>query len=204
MKTGCTYYDISKSKNLNLNNDYILIAPTWGDRSFFKKSGEILIQALLANGHKIIYRPHPQSWISDNEIIDQIKLKFGDNKFFSIDKIIDNSNSLSKSKALITDVSSGIIYDVAFLYKIPVIAINFKWDDGGYESSSLDVPASTNYLLEDYGKLIMKDELQHINKHIEEVLNVEITQDIVDKHIFNFKNSSKLASEQIISIFNKL
>lgn len=204
MKTGCTYYDLSSSKNLNFKNDSILIAPTWGDRSFFKNSGEILIQSLLNYGHKIIYRPHPQSWISDLGILNQIISKFENNTLFSVDKAIDNSISLSKSKAMITDISSGIIYDVAFLYKIPVVAVDFEWDDGGYESSSLDVSASTNYLLKDYGKLITEEELKHINQFIKEVLNVEITKDIVDKHIFNFKNSGKLASEQILSIFNKL
>lgn len=203
-KTGCTYFDLSISKTATSNNDYILIAPTWGDRSFFKNSGELLVQVLLKHGYKIIYRPHPQSWISDIELLNQIKLKFGNNKMFSIDKAIDNSISLSKSKAMITDISSGIIYDVAFLYKIPVIAVNFEWDDGGYESSSLNVSASSNYLLKDYGKLIMEDELNRIDKIIEEALNVEITKEIMDKHIFNFKNSSKFASNQIISIFNNI
>ena len=123
---------------------------------------------------------------------------------FSIDEAIDNSISLSKSKAMITDISSGIIYDVAFLYKIPVIAVDFEWDDGGYESSSLNVSASSNYLLKDYGKLIMEDELYRIDKVIEEALNVEITKEIIDKHIFNFKSSAKVASNQIVSIFNNI
>ena len=85
-----------------------------------------------------------------------------------------------------------------------VRVVDFEWDDGGYESSSLNVSASSNYLLKDYGKLIMEDELYRIDKVIEEALNVEITKEIIDKHIFNFKSSAKVASNQIVSIFNNI
>lgn len=203
MKTGCTYYDLKKEQSSE-QKEHILIAPTWGDRSFFIKSGVLLIEKLLENGHNILYRPHPQSWISEKELLDSVTAKFEKNEFFEIDERVDNVHALSKANLLITDTTSGIIYDVAFLQKIPIIAVDFDWDDGGYESSDLENPPSTKYLLEDFGSTISEKEIYNINKIIEKVSNVKMTEEIIDKHIFNFQNAGKAAAEQILSIFKEL
>ena len=105
---------------------------------------------------------------------------------------------------MITDTTSGIIYDVAFLYKIPIIAVDFKWDNGGYESSNIVNPASTKYLLEDFGRTISKEEIVDINNIIKKLSEVNITSEIIGKHIFNFQKAGKVASEQILSILKNI
>jgi len=203
MKTGCTYYDLKKEQN-GEQKEHILIAPTWGDRSFFPRNGELLIQKLIDHGHYVLYRPHPQSWTSEEDLLNSISSKFGENELFEIDKRVDNVHALSKAWVLITDTTSGIIYDIAFLHKIPIIAINFEWDDGGYESSDLENPPSTKYLLEDFGKTIDIKEVHNIHKIVEKVSNVVMTQEIIDKHVFNFQNAGIVAAEQVQSIFKEL
>ena len=203
MKTGCTYFDLMTENNTG-QKEHILIAPTWGDRSFFSSNGELLIEELLKGGHRVLYRPHPQSWTSEKELLDSIIFKFDKNELFKIDKRVDNTYALSNAKLMITDTTSGIIYDVVFLHKIPIIAVDFKWDDGGYESSNIENPASTNYILEDFGRTISKEEINDINNIIKKLSEVNITSEIIDKHIFNFQKAGKAASEQILSILKNI
>jgi hypothetical protein len=203
MKTGCTYYDLM-SESENNQRVFILISPTWGERSFFSSTGEVLVNKLLKGNHKVLYRPHPQSWISEKQLIDSITLKFQNNESFQVDKRVNNSYALSNAKAMITDTSSGIIYDVAFLHKIPIIAVNFKYDDGGYESSNIENLESTKYLLEDFGEIISEEEISDINTIIKKVSKFKITKEIIDKHIFNFQIAGKVAADQIITIYKNI
>ena len=203
MKTGCTYFDLMTENNTG-QKEHVLIAPTWGDRSFFSSNGELLIEELLKGGHRILYRPHPQSWTSEKELLDSIIFKFDKSELFEIDKRVDNAYALSNAKLLITDTTSGIIYDVVFILKIPIIAVDFNWDDGGYESSNIENPPSTNYILDDLGRIISKEEIIDINNIIKKLSEVTITSEIIDKHIFNFQKAGKVAAEQILSIFKKI
>jgi len=203
LKTGCTYYDLMSEDNTE-QKKHILVAPTWGDRSFFSSSGELLIEELLEGGHKILYRPHPQSWISEKELLDSIINKFDRNKMFELDNNVDNEYALSNAKLMITDTSSGMIYDVAFLHKIPIIAVDFKWDDGGYESSNIRNLSSTKFLLEDVGRIILEEEITDINNIIKKVSGVKITKEIINKHIFNFQKAGKVAAKNILSILNEI
>ena len=203
MKTGCTYYDLMEENKSNIR-EHVLLSPTWGERSFFPQYGHQLVEELFAAGHSIIYRPHPQSWISEKQLIESIQNKYKQSHLFEIDQRIDNSYSLSNAKIMITDISSGIIYDVAFLHKIPIIAVEHNWDDGGYESSNLNSPPSTKYLLEEVGTTINREDISNINKIINKVSSVTITKEIIDKHIFNFQRAGKVAATNLLSIFNEI
>lgn len=200
---GCTYYDLSP-KLVKNTGKAILIAPTWGDRTFFKKSGKELIRILISLKHQIIFRPHPQSWISDKIFLNEIISEFKSNSLFKIDKNIDSESSLNNSKLMICDLTSGMLFDMAFLYKKPVIAINFDWRDGGYESSTLKTKNSAIKLINDVGKIINVDEIKDIKKILVNVSQKKITNKIISNHIFNFKNSGELAAQKIIMINNRL
>lgn len=205
LETGCTYYDTKiKNSNENILKDHILIAPTWGDRSFFFKYGFQIIENILSKNFKIILRPHPQSWISDSKYLNNLILNFKNNKKFSIDKNTNSEDSILKSKILITDISSGMVHDIIFLKKIPVVAIDFSWDDGGYESSSLNSKSASNLIINDFGKVVKEDDLEFIGEIIEKLNPISINKKNIDKHIFNFQNSSKIASSQILNIYNNL
>ena len=197
-KTGCTYYDL-KEISYNSDADSILVAPAWGDRSYLSVCGEEIIDNLLENNYKVIFRPHPQAWTSEKELTERIVFKYSSNNLFSIDKSPDNSESLSKAKVLICDIS-GIIYDFAFLKRRPVITVDIDWNKGGYEDSDIEHRDSAYELLEDTGKLITSEEAENISDIIEEVGEFEISDDIINKHIYNFRCAGKTAAEQIMSL----
>ena len=50
----------------------VLLAPTWGASSIFNRFGGAVIDALLATDCHIILRPHPQSFISDKDLMERL------------------------------------------------------------------------------------------------------------------------------------
>lgn len=202
LETGCTYYDNYKLEAAQ-ERDSILVAPTWGDKSFFSIHGQKTLKLLLNAGFKIIYRPHPQSWISDKILLESILEEFSDHSSFSIDREISNENSISKSFLMICDMS-GVVYDFAFTQKKPVMAFNFSWDDGGYESSDIEKETSTILLLNDIGKVFSSDNLDNLINDVKELKEKNITDQIINKHIYNFRKSGSVAKDQILSIYKDL
>ena len=97
LKTGCTYYDEMPEIPFT-EGDSILLAPTWGDRTFLVRCGDLIIEKLLEANNKVILRPHPQSWISDKKVLADIISKFDKEDLFTIDRESDNSISLSRAK----------------------------------------------------------------------------------------------------------
>lgn len=107
-----------------LKRDYILIAPT-NYLSFPKftmqKKLFKLIDRLLKNNYKVIYRPHPSNF-NDKPIVN-LKSSFEYNNNFIFDNNPEYFNSYKKSKFLITDLS-GTAYTYAITTGRPVIFFN--------------------------------------------------------------------------------
>lgn len=201
-ETGCTYLDLTSNSEIH-KGDSVLLAPTWGDKSFFSSCGLEMINYLLLGGYKIIYRPHPQSWISDRALLKLVLDRFEKHPKFSIDKDVDNSNSIAKSQIMICDIS-GVIYDYVFSQRKPVIAVDFAWNDGGYESSDINAPTSTSLLLAEVGQFIKPEEVSNICSTVERVMKIKISNEVINKHIFNYKKATPVATSQILDIYNNL
>lgn len=198
-RTGCTYYDVF-APDKGESGDAVLLAPTWGDRTFFKASGKEILRHLLAGGHQVIFRPHPQSWISDAPLMGEIVREFGEHPGLTIDRAVSGEAAIRSSKLLICDISSGMVFDMAFGYKKPVVAVSFDWKDGGYEASDLPNETAAVELLRDIGAVVDARSLEGISRIVNQVADKEITREIIDKHIFNFRSSGKVAAEQILSL----
>lgn len=203
LKTGCTYYDEMPEVTTS-ERDSILLVPTWGDRTFLTHCGEAIIEKLLECGHKVILRPHPQSWISDKEVLNKIVSGFQGHERFEMDRSSSNSVALSKAKLIICDITSGIIYDFSFLQKKPVIAVDFDWKDGGYESSNLDNITCTDLFLKKVGKVISAKDIPHLDTIIDDLEEFEMPQALMDEHIVNFRKAGPVAAKQILEIYESV
>ena len=201
-QTGCTYYDSFKPDN-KTRGDAVLFAPTWGDRTFLKSCGKEMIKNLLKGGHKVIFRPHPQSWVSDKELMDDLLSTFMSNSNLVIDNEVSVEKAIGNSKILICDISSGMMYDMAFAYKKPVIGVEFDWRNGGYEAADLMNDTAAISLLKEIGTVISEKEVHNISTIVDGTSSLIISKEIINKHIFNFQKAGIVASEQILSIFNK-
>lgn len=97
----------------------VLYAPSWGTRSSINTFGPEMIEKLLAGGMKVIFRPHPQSFISDKEKLDDLFNKFAKNENFILDKNKTGMESMANSDLMISDFS-GVIFDYYYLFNKPV------------------------------------------------------------------------------------
>jgi hypothetical protein len=201
-QTGCTYYDNIRAIQKEEDGS-ILLAPTWGDKTFFRSHGKKIIANLLDGGHKVILRPHPQSWISDKELLNDVASTYSSNNNFTIDKESVGENSLSKAKLLICDTTSGIIFDMAFVYRKPIIGIEYDWANGGYEASDLSYRTAAIDLLEDVGAIVDIGKIKDISDIVTAASQKNITKEIIDKHIYNYQNAGITAAEQILSLYQE-
>ena len=129
---GCTYLDVLKEKMAAIpaeeNHEFtVLVSPSWGKSALLGLYGEKLLDPLVKSGMKIIVRPHPQSRISEKEMLDRLHERYKDAKNLSWDNERDNIYSLKKADLMISDFS-GIVYDYTFLCDKPVMYANAEMD----------------------------------------------------------------------------
>ena len=138
--TGVTYMDEMKARWDALRKEWgqdrkpgtenektILCAPSWGPNSIFNKYGEKFLRALTDTGYKIIIRPHPQTPISDPELLADLQAKFpaGEKLEWNYDN--DNFDVLSRADLLISDFS-GITWDYCYIFDRPIIYADTHFD----------------------------------------------------------------------------
>ena len=135
---GCTYLDLMKErvKELPPEPDHkftVLVSPTWGKSGLLTLYGERLLDPLVASGFKVIIRPHPQSKISEPQMLERLgdRYKEAANVEWNYDR--DNIYCLKKADIMISDFS-GIIFDYAFLFDKPVIYANAQMDLTPYDA----------------------------------------------------------------------
>jgi hypothetical protein len=140
---GCTYLDVLEEKKEQMKpvaGEHlftVLVSPSWGPSALLSQFGEKLLDPLSKTGMQVIVRPHPQSSISEKEMLDALQERYASCPTFSWDYEKDNSSSLSKADIMISDFS-GIIFDYTFLYDKPVLYVDQGFDKTPYDAD--DVP----------------------------------------------------------------
>ena len=139
---GCPYMDAMRDRLSSVppvKNDtpVILMAPSWGESAILKKYGENILDALIATGYKIIVRPHPQSFMSEKDMIEPLIERYKESDSFKWNRDNDNFNVLHEADVLITDFS-GIIFDYALVFDKPLIYADTSYDSSPYDSAWLD------------------------------------------------------------------
>ena len=141
---GCTYMDALKArldtvpqKKRTDEELTVLLAPSWGQSSILVRFGEKIIDCLLSTGYKIIIRPHPQSFRSDREIMDNLIMKYPSGEQLIWDRNGDNFDSLSAADIMISDFSS-VMFDFALVFNKPFIYTEGIFDKSPYEAAWLD------------------------------------------------------------------
>ena len=138
VSVGCTYLDEFKKRieKIPAEEDHkftVLLSPSWGPSAILSRYGEKLLDSLQATGWNIIVRPHPQSRISEKEILDRLTSRYKDMENIIWDYNSDNIFSLKKADIMISDFS-GIIYDYTFLCDKPVMYVNADMDLRMYDA----------------------------------------------------------------------
>ena len=201
---GLTYFDEMKKRLDNLEkvqneNKVVLVAPSWGQSSLLNKYGSILIDELLNTGYEIVIRPHPQSFIADKDIIDELMKKYPN---ISWNKDNDNFDILNKSDILISDFS-GVIFDYSLIFNKPVIYTIEEFDDSVYDSHWLDEKIWTFEVLPTIGKELSQDDFKNIKSVIDSCIDSKEfekgRQQARDEVWSNVGNSAKDICEYMIN-----
>lgn len=212
LETGLTYYDIMKDRSLEEKpkktgeKPSILVAPTWQSYSLLNRFGVNFFNKLLSKNYKIIFRPHPQSFVSFPELVREVVDAFKDEENFTLDTNPSGSESMNKSSLMISDLS-GIIYDYLFLYEKPIILMDTEINTDGMEAYDLDYEMWDKTLCRSAGKTILEEDIPQLPSIVQEILqNPQISeiQKIREKALYNYGNAGEIAATQLLKIVEDL
>ena len=105
------------------------------------KYGIKLLKPLLDSGYEIIIRPHPQSYISEKQMLESLKAQSAHYTNLKWDNNIDNIYAMAESSLMIGDYS-GVLFDYVVLFNKPIITMEFSFNIIGYdlEDTSQKIP----------------------------------------------------------------
>ncbi len=148
----------------------VLLAPSWGDNGILSKYGRRIIDRLVETGFSIIIRPHPQTFISEKDIIEPLLKLFPETDSLKWDRSVDNFDSLHKSDILISDYS-GVVFDFALVFDKPIIYADISFDNGVYDSWWLEDKEWIFTILDKLGVQLTEDNLDDIKEVIYKCLS---------------------------------
>ncbi len=148
----------------------VLLAPSWGKNAIFSKYGGRIIENLLKTDYQIIIRPHPQSFTSEKDMMDEIMQRFPESEQLHWDRNSDNFESLLKADILISDFS-GIIFDFALVFDRPVIYTEPSFDKSVYDAWWIEEEPWTFGALEKIGIVLNDNQIDRLSEVIEEGLS---------------------------------
>lgn len=158
---------VKKSLKSENTRPIILVAPSWGKSGILSKYGDELLNALSSTEYKIIVRPHPQTIVSEQNILKPLMEKYS-NIEWNTDN--DNFDVLNKSDLLITDFS-GIIFDYTLVFDKPLIYADTEFDTGPYDADWLDEPMWSLRKLPELGIKLDKSQFNNIDEVIKQALS---------------------------------
>ena len=208
---GCPYLDTMVARLANAQEpepNTILIAPTWGKNGLLTRTGSLIPKTLAQAGYKVILRPHPQSFISDKELMDQLTQELANVDGVEWDRNPDGFKSLSRAQLMISDVS-GVIFDFAFNFLRPVISVGAGPMKEGFEAWEIPHEAWEMQSLDALGKRIMPGHEAEIIDAVHELLArhddmAQKIQSIRSDNVVNFGCAGPVIAEHLIHTADSL
>lgn len=205
-KTGLTYYD-TLLKNLpdldeKREEKTVLIAPTWGTNGLLTRYGSACLRPLLEAKCNVILRPHPQSYVSQPQMIRKIEDELKEYGNLTLDRSASCQQAMVTSDILISDLS-GIIFDYAFLHTKPVIVVDCGVDRSGLEAEYVEGEIWEISARERLGRLINEDDFPLLPSIVNEMLLSSVVPDIEkfrNESLYNFGKAGETAAHQLIGV----
>lgn len=148
----------------------VLLAPSWGPSGLLTVYGKKLLDALLKTPYHIVVRPHPQSFVSEKPLMDELMAAYPDSERLEWDRSNDNFEVLRRSDVMISDFS-GVIFDFALVFDGPVIYSKTEFDKGPYDAWWLDDELWTFSILEKIGVQLNEGDFADLGAVIDRCLN---------------------------------
>ncbi len=177
VKVGIPYMD-EMVKRLN-SNSYVsehertvLLAPSWGQSAIFSKYKTKILDELIKTGYRIIVRPHPQSFASEKEMMDELMNRYPESNQLEWNRDSDNFEVLKRADILISDFS-GVIYDFSLVYDKPIIYADTEFDNSPYDAWWIDEPFWSFTALPKLGEKLTESNLSDIKNIIDACIENE-------------------------------
>jgi hypothetical protein len=180
---GATFLDTAYSRRLTNKEDKsdqkekftVLVAPTWGPEAILSKFGSEFLSKLKESPYEIIIRPHPQSRISEPEVLERLTGEFPESENWHWNYDNDNFDVLNKSDIMITDFS-GIIFEYALLFDRPVIYTSAQIDYSVYDSCWIEEPSWRQKILSEIGVEMKMENIGDISSIIRDAMSSDSMQ----------------------------
>lgn len=144
----------------------VLLAPSWGPSAILARYGGKIIDALLKTGYHVIIRPHPQSFVSEAEMIGRLTAEYPESDRLEWNRDRDNFDVLRRSDVLVSDFS-GVVFDFALVWDKPVIYTDPDFDLSPYDAWWLDRPLWTASALPRLGERLTDEGVANIKELID-------------------------------------
>ncbi len=168
---GCTYLDVLRLKLKSGNYSYtlftekkptILISPTWGEHGLLSKYGKSILTILSGSkDFNVIVRPHPQSFTSEKNVMDELLSSYPDSDNLKWDTEKDPLKAMFHADLMISDFS-GIIYDYLFLFERPVLTFKSQFEKRGREAMDLKDDTADIKFLDKIGKTLQESDISDL------------------------------------------
>lgn len=171
---------------------HALIAPSWGPKMTIEsgKGGQIVDQ-LIAQGHQVTFRPHPQTIKFAMDKVDAIVSRHRENPLFSFEENVAGQTSLHESDIMISDWS-GAALDYAFGLNKPVVFVDVPRKANNPDYEELSIEPFEVYIREKIGP-IFSGENMSLDK-----LNISKLPPSIGEHFF--RNSNRRGAVALINI----
>jgi hypothetical protein len=179
----------------------VLIAPTWGEQSIFNTCGDELTGLLLDAGYHVIVRPHYQTIQMTPEVVDKIKVKYGDRDNFEYQDRMGESDTLFRSDILISDWSAMAIEYALGLEK-PVLFVDLPRRIRNPDWQALGIEPQEASFRELAGDIVSPEQLAEAPEKIARLLeNQQDFRQTMEKlrsqMVFNIGSSIELGAREI-------
>lgn len=214
LATGCVYYDfmVEKKSEMELNvghsdNLCVLVAPTWGQNGLLHKYGVKVLRPLLDAGLEVIVRPHPQSFISEPDLIEEVRNQLVSYGNLQWDRDSDPMHSMARSTIMLSDIS-GIIFDYAFLFEKPVLSVEFQPEKRGTEANDIPYDPWELTVLNIIGKQLKENEFDALPKIVASFCGNEEQKQAIrqlrQQSVVHFGDSASFVVDNLEQILNEI
>lgn len=209
---GCPYLDglVARREALGETRpdpNCVLVAPTWGKLSMFSRYGAAVPKLLAEAGFHVILRPHPQSFISDVKLMEQMEIELSGYSNITWDRDPDGFDSLRRAAVMVSDYSS-VIFDFAFVFLGPVITLlDDEQDPGGFEAFDLPHTRWNTTVLKDIGVPLTTPDIERLPELVRRLAAETDWPDRIrkvrDAHIANFGHAAAPVVDTILALAAK-
>lgn len=207
---GCPYLDTLITRAHTAGSPEprtVLVAPTWGKNGLLTRTGSQIPKMLAEAGYHVILRPHPQSFISDKDIMERIGEELQGISNIEWDLNADGFKSLSRASIMISDIS-GVIFDFAFVFLRPVISVGNGPLKEGFEAWEIPHEAWEMQALDKLGRHVAAGKEENIPQYVSDLLanhsdwavNIRALR---DANVVNFGHAAEPIAQALIEAVRK-